>query len=234
MNIRLPDGSAKELSEGASARDLAESISPRLAKDALAAEINGEFRDITAPLHDHDSVSIITFNSEKGKSIFWHSSSHILAQAVQELFPSAKIAIGPAIESGFYYDFDVDRPFSTEDLEKIEKKCYEIVKGKLPIDRHEVSKEEAVSYFKEKDEPYKIELVNDLEGNPSLYRQNGWQDLCRGPHIPNTGYVKAIKLLSVAGAYWRGDENNKMLQRIYGVSFPKKSMLDEHLRLLEE
>ncbi|MBD3319733.1 MAG: threonine--tRNA ligase [Chitinivibrionales bacterium] len=234
MNIRLPDGSTKELADGATARDLAGSISPRLAKDALAVEINGEAKDLSEPLHDNDSVAIITFDSRKGKALFWHSSSHIMAQAVQELFPAARVAIGPAIETGFYYDFDIENPFSPDDLQKIEKKCYEIIRNKYPIERISLSRDEAIAYYRQRNETYKIELINELEGRISVYRQDGWQDVCRGPHIPNTGCVKAIKLLSVAGAYWRGDEKNKMLQRIYGISFPKKSMLDEYLRLVEE
>ncbi len=234
MNVLLPDGTAIALDEGANAENLARSIGPGLAKAALAAKVNGELVDLAAPLHENDTVEIITFDSEEGKSIFRHSSSHIMAQAVQELFPSAKIAIGPAIDTGFYYDFDVENPFTPEDLAKIEKRCHDIAAQKLPFARSECSKEEAISLFNKKEEPYKIELINELEGDPSIYHHGEWVDLCRGPHIPHTGYVKAFKILSSAGAYWRGNEKNKMLQRIYGVSFPKKSQLEEHLRLLEE
>lgn len=234
MNILLPDGKSITLEDGANAVDLAHSIGQRLAKAALAAKVNGVLADLSTPLQDNDTVEIITFDSQEGKSIFRHSSSHIMAQAVQELFPSAKITIGPAVESGFYYDFDIETPFTPEDLEKIEKRCNEIVSKKIPIIRRECSKEEAHALFSEKSEPYKIELLEDIEGNPSIYTQGDWQDLCRGPHVPNTGYIKAIKLLSCAGAYWRGIETNQMLQRIYGISFPKKSMLEEHLKLLEE
>ena len=191
-------------------------------------------RDLTAPLPDNAAVEIVTFESPEGKSVFWHTSSHILAQAVQQLFPSAKIAIGPAIENGFYYDFDADHSFTPQDLLSIEKKCKEIADAKEPLRRIECDAEEARGYFGGKGEIYKVELLGDIEGKPSIYRQGAWQDLCRGPHLPNTGYVKAMKLLSVAGAYWRGSEKNKMLQRIYGISFPKQAMLDEHLRLLEE
>lgn len=234
MNIFLPDNTSFTLDKGATAADLAGAIGPRLQKAALVAKINGQLADLSTVLNDNDNVKIITFDSEDGRFSFWHSSSHIMAQAVQELFPNAKIAIGPAIEAGFYYDFDIENPFTPEDLEKIEKRYYEIASQKSPFIRKECSIEEAKELFTKRSEPYKLELLNDMEGKPSLYYHSDWFDLCRGPHIPHTGYVKAIKLLSCAGAYWRGDEKNKMLQRIYGISFPKKSMLQEHLRLLEE
>jgi threonyl-tRNA synthetase len=234
MNIVLPDTSSKDLPENATGFDAAKSIGPKLAKDALALKINGKLSDMSAVLFDQAHIEVLTFDSDEGKSVFWHTSSHILAQAVQELFPTAKIAIGPAIENGFYYDFDVDHPFTPQDLRIIEAKCKEIADRKTPLKRLECDREEALRYFTEKGEPYKIELVADIEGKPSMYQQGQWQDLCRGPHLPNTGYVKALKLLHVAGAYWRGSEKNKMLQRIYGISFPRQSMLDEHLKLLEE
>jgi threonyl-tRNA synthetase len=234
MNIRLPDGKSVSLAEGISAADVAKAISPGLAKRAVAAKVNGTMRDITTPVSDNDTVEIVTFDTPEGKSVFWHSSSHVLAQAVQKLFPSAKIAIGPAIESGFYYDFDVDRPFTPDDLTTIEAECRAIVAAKLPVERQETSLEDAREYFRSHDEPYKLELLEHVEGNPSIYVQDGWRDLCRGPHVPNTGLLKAFKVLHSAGAYWRGDERNKMLQRIYGISFPKQSMLDEYLTLLEE
>jgi threonyl-tRNA synthetase len=234
MNSILPDNSIKVLPDNSTGLDLAQSIGPRLAKEALAVKVNGAARDLLAPLPNDAKVEILTFDSDQGKSVFWHTSSHILAQAVQQVFPSAKIAIGPAIENGFYYDFDVDHPFTPQDLLAIEKKCKEIIDAKAPIKRIECDVSEAQSYFNEKAEPYKLELLGDIEGNPSMYEQGAWRDLCRGPHLPNTGYVRAMKLLSVAGAYWRGSEKNKMLQRIYGISFPKQAMLDEHLRLLEE
>lgn len=234
MIIKLPDNNQKELPEGASALDLAKAISPRLAGAAVAAKINGALADLSRKLIDQNQVEILTFDSPEGKSVFWHSSSHILAQAVQELFPSAKIAIGPAIESGFYYDFDVEEPFTPEDLTAIEARVKEIVARKLPIQRAEPSMEEVRSYFESKGEKYKLELLEEIEGKPSVYEQGEWQDLCRGPHVPDTGYIKAVKLLSIAGAYWRGNEKNRMLQRIYGISFPKQAMLDEYLKLLEE
>ncbi|MFP4417529.1 MAG: threonine--tRNA ligase [Chitinispirillaceae bacterium] len=234
MNVTLPDGKVISLSSEATAYDVAKSIGPGLAKAAIAAKINGKPVDLSAPVHDGDTVALITFDSEEGKSVFWHSSSHVLAQAVQELFPDAKVAIGPAIESGFYYDFDVENPFTPDDLEKIEKKCLEIVSRKLAVSRVELSIEDARRYYTEKNEPYKLELLENIEGPTSMYKQGEWQDLCRGPHVPNTGILKAFKILSSAGAYWRGDEKNKMLQRIYAISFPKKSMLEEYLHLLEE
>jgi threonyl-tRNA synthetase len=234
MNIRLPDGSVKELNAGATSLDLAKSLSPKLAQAAVAAKVNGALVDITRPLQENDQVEIVTFDSPDGKSVFWHSSSHILAQAVQELFPSAKLAIGPAIDSGFYYDFDVETPFTPEDLVKIEAKAKEIASRKIDVVRSEMSADDARAYFEAKKEIYKVELLADIDGNPSFYTQGEWKDLCRGPHLPNTGLVKAIKLFSIAGAYWRGSEKNKMLQRIYGISFPKQSMLDEHLTMLEE
>lgn len=234
MKIILPDGKAKEMPEGSSVMDLAKSISPKLAQAALVAKVNGVLVDLSNPIKDNDNVSIITFDEPEGKSIFWHSSSHLVAQAVQQLFPSAKIAIGPAIESGFYYDFDVEKPFTPEDLIAIEKKAKELASQKLEIKRSERECALMKEYFESKDEIYKIELLRDIEGTPSIYSQGDWLDLCRGPHVPNTGYIKAIKLLSTAGAYWRGSEKNKMLQRIYGISFPKQSMLDEYLTMLEE
>jgi threonyl-tRNA synthetase len=234
MKISLPDGKTLDLRAGATARDAAGAIGRRLAEAALAARINGASADLSSPLHDGDTLEILTFDSPEGKSVFWHSSSHVLAQAVQELFPSAKIAIGPAIDNGFYYDFDVEKNFSPDDVVNIEARAKEIVGRKLPIERSEPSVETARKYFESKKEPYKLELLDAIDGKPSMYRQGEWQDLCRGPHVPDTGYIRAFKILSTAGAYWRGSEKNKMLQRIYGISFPKASMLTEHLQLLEE
>jgi threonyl-tRNA synthetase len=234
MKVILPDGKNLEMPEGASVMDVAQKLGSGLAHAAIAAKVNGSPADLSKKLDEGDQVEILTFDSPEGKAVFWHSSSHLLAQAVQELFPSAKIAIGPSIENGFYYDFDVERTFTPEDLAAIESKVKEIIGRKLSFQRHEIQKEDAKRYFESKGELYKVELLEDIEGNPSMYTQGEWQDLCRGPHIPNTGIVKAFKLLSTAGAYWRGNEKNKMLQRIYGISFPKQSMLDEYLRLLEE
>jgi len=234
MNVKLPDNKNINIEQNSTAFDLARAISPKLSRSAVAARINGELTDLSRSLNENDQVEIITFDTSEGKSIFWHSSSHILAQAVQELFPSARIAIGPSIENGFYYDFDVEKPFTPQDLETIEKKAKEIIGRKIEFKREEVSAKEAYEYFRNKGENYKLELLEDITGSPSMYVQDSWKDLCRGPHIPNTGIIKAFKLLSIAGAYWRGSEKNKMLQRIYGISFPKQSMLDEYLRLLEE
>lgn len=234
MNIVLPDGKIRTISDGASAFDLAKDISPKLAQRAVAAKINGNSVDLSYVLQENDTVDILTFDTTEGKEIFWHSSSHLLAQAVQELFPTAKIAIGPAIEQGFYYDFDTDKPFTPEDITAIEKRVKEIAISKLGISRREVTREDAAAYFTGRGEIYKVELLNDIGGNPSMYTQGNWQDLCRGPHLPNTGHIKAFKILSIAGAYWRGSEKNKMLQRIYAISFPKQAQLDEHLYLLEE
>jgi threonyl-tRNA synthetase len=234
MNIILPDGKTLAVAENASALDAANAIGKGLAKAAIAAKINGKLVDLSTKLHEGDTLAILTFDSEEGKSVFWHTSSHVMAQAVQELFPAAKIAIGPAIDEGFYYDFDMPQPFAPEDLDKIEKKCKEIIAKKLPLERSEPSVEEAKAYFNGKQEPYKLELLAAIEGAPSMYRQGEWQDLCRGPHLPNIGYIGAIKMISIAGAYWRGDSKNKMLQRVYGISFPKQAQLDEYLRLVEE
>ena len=234
MNISLPDGKILDLAAGATALDGAAAISRSLAAAAIAAKINGTPVDLSSLLHDGDRLELLTFDSPEGKSVFWHSSSHILAQAVQELFPSAKVAIGPSIDNGFYYDFDVERPFSPDDLAAVETRAREIAGRKLKIERFEPTLDEARGYFESRKEPYKVELLQDIEGSPSMYRQGTWQDLCRGPHVPNTGCVKAIKILSTAGAYWRGSEKNKMLQRIYAISFPKESMLKEYLQMIEE
>ncbi|MBN1130635.1 MAG: threonine--tRNA ligase [Chitinispirillaceae bacterium] len=234
MKIILPDGKTLDLPHGSTGRDAAAAIGPRLAEAALAVEIDGVPGDLTAALHEGDRLSLLTFDSPSGKSIFWHSSSHILAQAVQELFPRVKMSIGPSIDNGFYYDFDTERPFTPDDLQDIEQRAKDIVGRKIPIERLEPSRDEVRAYFTAKNEPYKLELLEDIEGSPSVYRQGEWRDLCRGPHVPHTGYIRAFKILSTAGAYWRGSEKNKMLQRIYGISFPRESQLKEYLRILEE
>ncbi len=236
MKIRLKDNSVKEYPEGMSVLDIAKDISPGLARAAMAAEVNGKTVDLREELHEDADLNILTFDDPEGKKAFWHTSSHILAQAVKKLFPDARLAIGPAIDNGFYYDFDVDHPFSTEDLDTIEKEMERIVKEDLKLSRFELPREEAVRYMEEKGESYKVELINELpeDATISFYTQGDFTDLCAGPHIMSTGAVKAFKLLSVAGAYWRGSEENKMLQRIYGISFPKKSQLKEYLDRLEE
>jgi len=235
MKILLMDGSEIKLKEGATLYDAAVKISPRLGKEALAGIVNGEKRDLNYLLENDDKIEIITFDSPEGKEIFHHSTSHIMAQAVKKLFPKAKFAIGPAIKDGFYYDFEVDRPFTPEDLIAIEKKMKEITEKDFPFKKTEITKKEAEKIFAEKNAIYKLELLNDItDDKVSLYQQGDFMDLCRGPHIPSTKKLKAFKLLSIAGAYWRGSEKNKMLQRIYGTSFNKKSALDDYLKLMEE
>ena len=236
INITLPDGSVKEFESGVTAFDVAEAISPRLRKAVLAAEIDGERRDAFAPI-DHDcSLKLLTFNDEDGRWTLRHTGSHILAQAVKKVKPEAKLAIGPAIENGFYYDFDVDEPFTPDDLVLIEKEMAKIVEEKLPLERFELPREEAIKFMADRGEPYKVELIEDLPEDAviSFYKQGDFVDLCAGPHVENTGKVKNFKLMSIAGAYWRGSEKNKMLQRIYGTAFEKKADLDEYITRIEE
>lgn len=236
IKITLKDGSVAEYESGMTVLDIAKDISMGLARVALAAEVDGEVVDLTTVIDGDCELNILTFDDRGGQHAFWHTSSHIMAQAVKQLFPDVKLAIGPAIDNGFYYDFDVDRPFTPEDLEAIEKEMRKIVKADLKLERFELPRNEAIKLMEERGEPYKVELIEDLpeDEHISFYRQGDFVDLCAGPHILSTGKVRAFKLLSVAGAYWRGDENNKMLQRIYGISFMKKSHLDEYLERLEE
>lgn len=236
INITLKDGTIKEFEKGSSVLDIAKAISSGLARVAMAAEVDGQLADLRKPILQDSSLHINTFDDKNGKEAFWHTSSHILAQAVKRLFPEAKLAIGPAIDNGFYYDFDVKDPFTPEDLERIEEEMAKIVKEDYKIERFEMSRQEAIEQMERAGEIYKVELIKDLPEDAviSFYKQDDFADLCAGPHILSTGKVKAIKLLSVAGAYWRGSEKNKMLQRIYGVSYPKKSQLDEYLERLEE
>ncbi len=235
IKITFPDGSVREYAKGTSAMAIAESISPRLAADVLSATVNDVVVDLTAPIDADATVKLNKWDDEDGRRTFWHTSSHLLAEALQELYPGIKFGIGPSIENGFYYDVDSPTPITEGDLVKIEKKMEELARTKEPVERREVPKAEALETFKAKGDQYKVELIEALEdGKISFYTNGSFTDLCRGPHLPNTGAIKAIKLTSVAGAYWRGDEKNKMLTRIYGISFPKKSMLDEHLAMLEE
>src|SRR6266540_3372146 len=235
INVTLPDGSIRTLNEGATVFDLAASIGAGLAKAAIAGKIDGNPVDVSAPLSDGARVEIVTEKSPEALEIIRHSTSHLMAQAVKSLFPNAKVTIGPAIENGFYYDFDVDTPFSPEDLEKIEKKMAELAKASLKIERQVLSREEAINLFRGMGETYKVELIEALDADTvSLYRQGDFVDLCRGPHLPSTSRCKAFKLTSIAGAYWRGDEKNKMLQRIYGTAFADKKELDTYLERLEE
>ena len=235
VKVTFPDGSVREYAKGTTAFQVAESISPRLAADSLAAEVNGATVDMMRPIDSDCTIKFFKWDDAEGKHAFWHTSSHLLAEALEALYPGIKFGIGPAIDNGFYYDVDSPVAITEADLEKIEAKMVELSRNKESLVRTEVSKADALKTFTEKGDQYKVELITDLEdGTISFYTNGAFTDLCRGPHIPNTGYIKAIKLTSVAGAYWRGNEKNKMLTRIYGVSFPKKSMLDEHLALLEE
>ena len=235
VKVTFPDGSVREFAKGTTAYQVAESISPRLAADSLAAEVNGATVDMMRPIDCDCTIKFFKWDDAEGKHAFWHTSSHLLAEALEALYPGIKFGIGPAIDNGFYYDVDSPVAITEADLETIEKKMVELSRNKEELVRTEVSKAEALKTFSEKGDQYKVELITDLEdGTISFYTNGAFTDLCRGPHIPNTGYIKAIKLTSIAGAYWRGNEKNKMLTRIYGVSFPKKSMLDEHLAMLEE
>ena len=235
VKVTFPDGSVREFAKGTTAFQVAESISPRLAADSLAAEVNGATVDMMRPIDSDCSIKFFKWDDAEGKHAFWHTSSHLLAEALEALYPGIKFGIGPAIDNGFYYDVDSPVAITEADLATIEQKMVELSRNKEQLVRTEVSKADALKTFTEKGDQYKVELITDLEdGTISFYTNGAFTDLCRGPHIPNTGYIKAIKLTSVAGAYWSGNEKNKMLTRIYGVSFPKKSMLDEHLAMLEE
>ena len=235
IKITFPDGSVREYAEGTTAYGIAESISPRLAADSLAASVNGATVDMMRPIETDAAVRFYKWDDAEGRHAFWHTSSHLLAEALEALYPGIKFGIGPAIENGFYYDVDSPVPITESDLATIEQKMVELARQKEPLVRSEVSKADALKTFTEKGDQYKCELIADLaDGTISFYTNGSFTDLCRGPHIPNTGYIKALKLTSVAGAYWRGNEKNKMLTRIYGISFPKKSMLDEYLAMLEE
>ena len=236
INITLPDGSVREYEKEISGLQIALSISEGLARNVLAAKVNGEVWDSTRPILDHSHVQLLTWNDPEGKSTFWHSSAHLMAEALEVLYPGVKLGIGPSIENGFYYDVDFgEREFEGADLEAIETKMVELSRTKSEFIRKEISKADAVSYFENKGDEYKLDLLQGLEdGSITFYEQGNFVDLCRGPHIPNTGFIKAVKLLNIAGAYWRGDEKNKMLTRIYGISFPKAKELQDYLHLLEE
>ena len=236
ITVVLKDGTRRQVEDGSVWGQVAAEIGRKLGKEALAARVDGETEDLQSPVQADRQVEFLTFGDEEGRAVFRHTSSHILAQAVQRLFPGTKLAIGPAIADGFYYDLDSNHVFIAEDLAAIEAEMQKIVKEDYPLARREASREEAIEYFTLRQEPYKMELIQDLppEVQVSLYKQGEFIDLCRGPHLPSTGMVGAIKLLSVAGAYWRGSEKNKMLQRIYGTSFPKQKDLDEYLERIEE
>jgi len=236
INITLPDGSSRKVAAGTSALDVAQSISEGLARNVLAAEVNGEVVDPNRPIQSDATLRLLTWNDDSGKSTMWHSSAHLMAEALEALYPGIKLAIGPPIENGFYYDVDFgDHAFSQTDFPKVEKKMLDLAREKNAFVRREISKTEALQYFTEKNDPYKMELINDLEdGTITFYTQGNFTDLCRGPHIPHTGFIKAVKLMNVAGAYWRGDEKNAMLTRVYAITFPKQAELDEYLRQVEE
>ncbi|HWQ30863.1 MAG TPA: threonine--tRNA ligase [Negativicutes bacterium] len=236
IKVTLKDGSVKEYEKGTKVEDIVASIGSGLLKAAMAAKVNGKVVDLWSPVNEDCSLDVLTFDDAEGKWALRHTGSHVLAQAVKRLYPGVKLAIGPAIDTGFYYDIDSDKPFSEDDLAHIEKEMEKIVKEDLQLERFELPRKEALEMMAKLDEPYKVELINDLPEDAiiSFYKQGEFVDLCAGPHVPSTGRLKAIKLLSVAGAYWRGSEKNKMLQRIYGTAFVKKSQLDEYLTMLEE
>ena len=237
VKVELKDGSKLEVELGMSILDIAKKISEGLARNAMAGKVDGEVKDLRYPIEKDCKLEILTFDDEDGKKAYWHTTAHIMAQAVKRLYgESVKLTIGPSIENGFYYDFDVEKPISENDFEKIEEEMKKIIKEDLPLERYTLSRTEAIEFMKELDEPYKVELIEELpEGEEiSFYKQGDFTDLCAGPHLMSTGKIKAIKLLSTSGAYWRGNENNKMLQRIYGISFPKASQVEEYLQMLEE
>ncbi|PPK87206.1 threonyl-tRNA synthetase [Neolewinella xylanilytica] len=237
IDITLPDGSVRQFEAGSTAMDVAQSISAGLARNVLSARVNGTIIDADRPITEDSTVELLTWNDQGGKETFWHSTAHLMAEALEELYPGVKLGIGPAVENGFYYDIDTgdDRSISSEDLPRIEEKMLELARRKVDYVRRDISKAEAVAYFQEKQDPYKLELLERLQdGSITFYTQGNFTDLCRGPHIANTGAIKAIKLMKVAGAYWLGDEKRKQLTRIYGISFPKAKELTDYLHMLEE
>ena len=236
IKVELKDGSKKQVEAGQSVLDVAKSISEGLARVALAGRVDGKVVDLRYTLNKDCKLEILTFDDEDGKKAYWHTTSHIMAQAIKRLYKNVKLAIGPAIDAGFYYDFDTDYRFSEADFEKIEAEMKKIIKEDLPIERFELPRDEAIKLMKDAGEDYKVELIEDLPEDEvlSFYKQGEFTDLCAGPHLISTGKVKCVKIMSTSGAYWRGDENNKMLQRIYGISFPKASLLEEHLQMLQE
>lgn len=237
IKVELKDGSKIEVQEGATIFEIAKQISEGLARNAMAGRVDGEVKDLRTPITKDCKLEILTFDDEDGKKVYWHTTSHIMAQAIKRIYgDKAKLAIGPSISNGFYYDFDVEKPFTEEEIAKIEEEMKKIVKENLPITRYTLPRQEAIDLMKSRKEPYKVELIEDLpEGEEiSFYDQGELKELCAGPHIMTTGGIKAFKLLTSSAAYWRGDENRQTLQRIYGISFPKASMLEEYLNMLEE
>ena len=236
IKITLPDGSVREYPKGTTSMQIALSISEGLARNVLAAKVNGEVKDASSPIETDSTVQLLTWNDKEGKATYWHSSAHLMAEALEALYPGTKFGIGPALDNGFYYDVDFGgKEFSQENFKAIEDKMLELAKQKNDYLREQISKKDAIAYFKEKGDEYKLDLLEGLEdGKITFYKQGNFTDLCRGPHIPNTGFVKAAKILNIAGAYWRGDEKNKMLTRIYAITFPKQKELEEYLFMLEE
>ena len=236
IKISLPDQSVREYPQGVTGLDIAKSISEGLARNVLSISVNGEIRDLHRPIHEDAAIKLHTWNDKEGKSTMWHSSAHLMASAIEALYPGTKFGIGPDVENGFYYDIDLgEKTISSNDFEKIEKKMVELARGKMPFVRKEVPKKEALAYYTKKGDEYKVDLINDLEdGTISFYESGDFTDLCRGPHLPDTSQIKAVKLLAIAGAYWRGDESRKQLTRVYGIAFPKQKELDEYLAMLEE
>lgn len=237
IKITFPDNTVKEFESGITGYQIAQSISNRLADEVLAVKLNGEIKDLYRPIKEDGSVKFLTFDDPEGKEVYWHSSSHLMAHAVQQIFPEAKFGVGPAIDAGFYYDIDINTPLTEEHLKLIEDKMIELSKTDSRFEREELSKQDAIEFFRKKGDQYKVELLSEMDESKekiSIYKEGSFTDLCRGPHLPNTGKIKYVKLLNISGSYWRGDEKNKQLQRIYGITFPKKKMLDDYLTLLEE
>jgi threonyl-tRNA synthetase len=237
IKITFPDKSEKEFDKGISALKIAESVSSRLAQNALAVEVDSVVRDLSSNIEKDSSIKFLTFNDEKGKEVYWHSTSHLMAHAIQEIYPEAKFGVGPAIENGFYYDIDINSQLAEADLKVIEDKMSELIHHDSPFVRKDLTKDAAIDFFKKKGDNYKLEILSEIDENSqgiSLYKEGTFTDLCRGPHLPSAGKIKYFKLLHISGSYWRGDEHNKQLQRVYGISFPKKKMLDDYLVFLEE
>ncbi|MCF8203044.1 MAG: TGS domain-containing protein [Crocinitomicaceae bacterium] len=236
IQVTFPDGNIRTFDAGTTAMQVAQSISEGLARNVLAALIDDQIKDASTPLSQDCTLQLLTWSDAEGKSTMWHSSAHLMAEALEFYYPGIKLAIGPPVTNGFYYDVDLmEYSISEKDLEKIEQKMKELAKLKSPFVRQEISKAAAIAYFEEKQDPYKLELLADLpDGSITFYTQGNFTDLCRGPHIPDTGFVKAVKLTAIAGAYWRGDEKNKQLTRIYGITFPKQAELTEYLERVEE
>ena len=237
IKITLPDNSIREFESGITGLEIAESISSRLAKEVLSISVDGQVWDLTRPISKDAAIKLILWDDREGKETFWHSSAHLMAEAIESFYPGTQFGIGPTVDNGFYYDIDLPQGevLTEKDLEKIEKKVIELAREKHDIVRKDISKEDALKLFTAKGDRLKEELISELEdGTITVYNQGGFTDLCRGPHLPNTGFIKAVKLTSLAGAYWRGNEKNKMLTRVYGITFPKQKLLEEYLILLEE